>query len=87
MHVADSLKLGWLGLQAVRKLDAEVARLKSSAAIAEQTAALHSEEARMSHEKQLAAMKLASDLLQQQLAKMAESVPAMLRSNAPECPS
>ena len=36
----------------------------------------------MSHEKQVAAMKLANDLLQQQLAKMAESVPAMLRSDA-----
>ena len=69
-------------LQAVRKLNAEIAWLKSAAAVAEQTAAQDSEETRMSHEKQLAAVKLASDLLQQQLANMAESVPAMLRSVA-----
>ena len=68
-----------LRLQAVRKLDAEIARLKAAAAMAEQAAAVHSEETRMSHDKQLASMKLANDLLQQQLAKMAESVPAMLR--------
>ena len=36
----------------------------------------------MDHEKQVAAMKLANDLLQHELAKMAESVPAMLRSDA-----
>lgn len=65
--------------QAVRKLDAEIARLKSEVAVVEQTAALDSEEVRASHEQQVAAMKLAKDLLQQQLAKMADSVPAMLR--------
>ena len=66
-------------VQAVRKLDAEIAQLKSAAAVAQQTSAIHAEEARVSHEKQGAALKLANDLLQQQLAKMAESVPAMLR--------
>lgn len=69
-------------LQAVRKLDAEIARFKTELAFAERTAALDSEEIRVEHEKQLAAMKLANDLLQQELAKMAESVPAMLRSDA-----
>ena len=68
--------------QAVRKLDAEIARLKCEVAVVEKTAALDSEEVRVSHEKQVAAMKLANDLLQQELAKMAESVPAMLRSDA-----
>lgn len=68
-------------LQAVRKLDAKIARLTSELAVAEQTAALDSEEITVSHEKQVAAMKLANDLLQQELAKMAESVPAMLRSD------
>ena len=72
----------WLHLQAVRQLDAEISQLKSAAAVAEQTAAIHKEETRLSHEKQVAAMKLANDLLQQQLTKMAESVPAMLRSAA-----
>lgn len=69
-------------LQAVRKLDARIARLTSELAVAEQTAALDSDEVRVSHEKQVAALKLANDLLQQDLAKMAESVPAMLRSDA-----
>ena len=70
----------WLHLQAVRKLDAEISQLKSAAAVAQQTAAVQREESRVGHEKQVAAMKLANDLLQQQLTKMAESVPAMLRS-------
>lgn len=88
-HRSACWNICWLLLQAVRKLDAEIARLKAAAAIAEGVAALHSEETRMSHERQLAAMKLANDLLQQQLAKMAESVPAMLRSGPlcrPACP-
>ena len=70
-------------LQAVRKLDAEIARLKTELAFAERSAALDSEEVRVEHDKQVAAMKLANDLLQQELAKMAESVPAMLRSAMP----
>lgn len=37
------------------------------------------EETRVAHDKQVAAIKLANDVLQQQLAQMAESIPAMLR--------
>jgi len=63
----------------VRKLDAEVAQLKSAAAVAQQTTKLHNEETKHTHDKQVAALKLTNDILQQQLAQMAESVPAMLR--------
>ena len=63
----------------MKKLDAEVAQLKSAAAVAEQTAMIQEEETRVAHDKQVAAIKLANDMLQQQLAQMVESVPAMLR--------
>ena len=65
--------------QAVRKLDAEIAQLKAAIAVAEQTGKIHAEETKAAHDKQVAALKLANDILQQQLAQMAESVPAMLR--------
>ncbi len=45
----------------------------------EQTGRIHTEETKATHDKQVAALKLANDMLQQQLARMAESVPAMLR--------
>lgn len=65
--------------QAVRKLDAEIAQLKAAVAVAEQTGRMHTEETKATHDIQVAALKLANDMLQQQLARMAESVPAMLR--------
>jgi hypothetical protein len=65
--------------QAVRKLDAEIAQLQSAVAVAEQSGRIHTEETKAAHDKQVAALKLANDMLQQQLARMAESVPAMLR--------
>ncbi|KAL0020769.1 hypothetical protein WJX77_011905 [Trebouxia sp. C0004] len=68
--------------QAVRKLEAEIAQLKSAVAVAEQTGRFHTEETKAAHDKQVAAMKLANDVLQQQLARMAESVPAMLRAKS-----
>ena len=56
-----------------------MARLKAAAAVADQVAMIHSEETKVGHDKEVAAMKLANDVLQQQLAQMAQSVPAMLR--------
>ena len=55
--------------------------MKAAAAIAQQTAAISKEETEAAHEKQVAALKLANDLLQQQLAEMVQSVPAMLTSH------
>ncbi len=78
VHIGGRPQLFAMG-QAVRKLDAEIAQLKASMAAAEQTGSVHSEETKATHDKQVAAMKLANDMLQQQLARMAESVPAMLR--------
>ena len=66
-------------VQAVRKLDTDIVRLKAAAAVAQQTATAQAEETRVAHDKQVAALKLANDVLQQQLAQMVESVPAMLR--------
>ena len=65
--------------QAVRKLDAEIAQLKAAIAVAEETGRIHTGETAATHDTQVAAMKLANDMLQQQLARMAEVVPAMLR--------
>lgn len=78
MHIGGKPRLFGMG-QAVRKLDAEIAELKATMAAAEQTGRVHDEETKATHDKQVAALKLANDMLQQQLARMAESVPAMLR--------
>ena len=73
-------------MQAVRKLDTDVVRLKAAAAVAPQAATAQAEESKVAHDKQVAALKLANDVLQQQLAQMAESVPAMLRQACSDLP-
>ena len=70
-------------VQAVQRLDAEVAALKSAAALAKHAAAVQMDKAVNAHEQQVLALQAANNKLQLELADLAHAVPTMLRC----CPS
>lgn len=65
--------------QAVRRLDTEVAALKSAAALAKHAAAVQMDKALDAHEQQVLALKAANNKLQLELGELSQAVPTMLR--------
>ena len=65
--------------QAVRRLDAQIAELKTAAALSEQTAWKRADNVLTAHEQEVAALKAANSKLQLELTDLAQAVPAMLR--------
>lgn len=65
--------------QAVQKLDAEVAALKSAAALVQHAASSQLDKTLDAHEQQVLALKAANNKLQLQLSELSQAVPIMLR--------
>ena len=65
--------------QAVRRLDIEVAALKSAAALAKHAAAVQMDKALDAREQQVLALKAANNKLQLELGELSQAVPTMLR--------
>lgn len=65
--------------QAVQKLDAEVAALKSAAALEQHAASSQLDKTLDAHEQQVLALRAANTKLQLQLSELSQAVPLMLR--------